>query len=179
MICTCEMEGVREVEARRLRIARRMNLTNMFDLTSAIVMSLAFDFAADDSQIDVDQWFGVSVETFLVGRVYVECDEPQDGLAAIWEHLADKFPERVTVRLGTAEFRHRAIERVSNVLLAHVTSTLGQLKEHRKAKHQAGDFSPCEDCSVLSSLYGAAHLALDDAWGWRALEPAIEKAMER
>ena len=101
MVCTCGADGVREVEERRLRIFRRMRLENMENLTEAVVLSLAFDFSCD-ANVYVDMWFGIAFETPLLPdeKLFLPCDGPHDGFAAIWEMLSERFPERVTAAPG-------------------------------------------------------------------------------
>ncbi len=183
MVCVCDSDGVREAEARRLGIFRRMGLGDMEDLTTAIILSLAFDFQAD-AEVYADQWFGVSVETpILEGGVFVACDWPSDGLTAIWEHLAEKFPDRVSVHHETRAPRGMrgmpvpVTERISKALFAQYESAEGAYREHRASAHKDGnDCPPCEDCDVLMTLAGKAGNVLNESWGSRALDPAIDKA---
>lgn len=193
MICTCSAEGVYEVEQRRLRIFKRMNLDDMGDLTTAIILSLAFDFQADAS-IAADMWFGVSLRSPLLaderfaelGYVYqgqrylnIECDWPGDGLAWLWEQLAEKYPERVSVRQGTPERNVRIMTRISSGLFSNYDSAWTLYRGHRVQAHKDdNDCPPCEDCDVYRSLFVTAHHTLDEAWGGRDLDKAIEKAFE-
>jgi hypothetical protein len=177
MICTCRADGVREVETRRLRIFHRMGLEDMGDLTTAIILSLAFDFQAD-GEICADMWFGVSLSSPILEKgLFIQCDWPGDGLAALWEQLAEKFPERVSVKSETSPMHVRVMERISAALLSNYESAEGAYREHRAAAHKDdNDCPPCEDCSVARSLSATAHWTLDEAWGARALEKAVEKA---
>lgn len=181
MICTCQAEGVREVEARRLRIFRRMGLDDMGDLTTAIILSLAFDFQAT-AEIAADMWFGVSLDVPLLGvGPYIECDWPGDGFAALWEQLAEQFPERVSVKPAGATLGSciRVTERISAWLLANYVHAETSYRSHREAAHKDdNDCPPCEDCSVFMSLSITAHHTLDEAWGSRDLEKALKKAFE-
>jgi hypothetical protein len=179
MICVCGAEGVREVEARRLRIFRRMGLDDPGDLTTAIVLSLAFDFQAE-AHIAADQWFGVSLTTPLVENgAYVECDWPYDGLAALWEKLAEAFPDRVTVKAGTSAPHVRVAERLSEAFLVQYEAAEAKYREHRAAAHRDdNDCPPCEDCSVYRALSIQAHRVLDDAWGSDVLDQATREAFE-
>lgn len=180
MICTCSVDGVRDVEARRLRIFRRVGLGDMGDLTTAIILSLGFDFQAS-AEIEADQWFGVSVRTPLVeGGLYVECDWPTDGLASLWEELAEAFPERVSVAGSASIMGVRVTERISAALLSSYERAEAVYREHRAAAHKDdNDCPPCEDCSVFMSLSITAHRVLDEVWGLRDVEQAIERAFER
>lgn len=174
MVCTCRAEGVREAEARRLRIFRRMGLGSMRDLTTAVILSLGFDFQAE-ADVGADMWFGVWVQT-PNGNVDVQCDAVGDGLAAAWEHLADAQPQLVSVCEGGGE-GNRVVERLSAGMLAWYEGAEAAYREHRAAAHRDdNDCPPCEDCSVLRSLTVTAQVMLEDAWGARDLEPAIEKA---
>lgn len=179
MICTCRADGVRETEARRLRIFKRMGLDDMGDLTKAIILSLAFDFLAV-GYLAADMWFGVTLRTPLVEKgLYIECDHPADGYAALWEELAEKFPQMVSVKLGTAPSATRVTERISEVLLANYTSADAIYRGHRAHAHKGdNDCPPCEDCSVFMSLYITTRRTLEEAWGSRDLDPAIDEAYE-
>ncbi len=176
MICTCRADGVREVEARRLRIFRRMGLEHMDDLTTAIILSLGADFQAD-AEVYADQWMGISLTTPLLEKgLFIACDWPWDGLAALWEELAERFPELVSVNPETAPMAVRVVERVSAALFSNYESAESLYREHRIRAHDDKDFPPCEDCSVLQWLSVITHRTLDEAWGSRGLELAVEKA---
>lgn len=63
-----------------------------------LTLSLSSHFSARISRIDVDQWWGVGVQTYEmdedgkpVFRSYVECDSPLDGLAACWMNFYEKY----------------------------------------------------------------------------------------
>jgi hypothetical protein len=185
MICTCQAEGVREVEARRLRIFKRMGLDDISDLTTAIILSLAFDFQADAS-IAADMWFGVYLDTPLIKDtpsaargLSIECDWPHDGLAFLWEQLAEKFPERVSVKQGTSATAIRVTERISAAMLSNYEEDEAAYRKHREEAHNGpNDCPPCEDCSVLLTLRTISHHALDEVWGSGVLDRAIEKAWD-
>jgi hypothetical protein len=175
MVCTCRTDGIREVEDRRLRIFRRMRLKDMNDLAEAIVLSLAFDFQCD-AEVYVDQWFGIGLETPLVDKsLFVPCDDPADGFAAVWEHLAERFPERVTKM--DREPNARAAERISAALFERCVVTERDYEGHREGAHDGpNDCPPCEDCDVLLTLMISAHIALEMAWGRRSLDACVEAA---
>lgn len=175
MVCTCSIDGVREVEARRLRIFQRMALASMSDLATAIVMSLAFDFGCD-AYLSADHWFGLSIETPLVTEdVYIECDHPADGLAAVWEVLADKFPERVTVRTSGPITLTQDVGRTSNALFAVYEAAKTKATKHY-ATH-GGDYKMgCDECDANMNAYVDAHSVLDSAWGSDSLNQAIKEA---
>lgn len=176
MICTCDADGVRAVEASRIRIFKRMGLADMRDLATAIVLSLAWDFGAE-AWIGADMWFGVALATPLVpDGLSIECDWPWDGLAALWEQLAERCPERVTVREQSA-VEARVAERISAAMLAQYEAAYAVYDAHREAAHDGpNDCPPCEDCSVLMTLYINARHSLAEAWGSRDLEDAMEQA---
>jgi hypothetical protein len=179
MVCTCGIEGVREVEARRLRIFKHFGLSDMGELTTAIVLSLAFDFKAHVC-VYADMWFGVELTTPSVyGRLYIQCDHPGDGLAVLWEHLVGKFPGRAAIKGAASPAVVRVTERVSAALLEKYEVADKVYQEHREGAHAGpNDCPPCEDCAVCTSLRSAAHQTLDRAWGADVLDAAIEKAFE-
>lgn len=179
MICTHEAAGVHDAEARRLRIFHRMGLDDMSDLTTAIILSLAFDFQAE-AEIFADQWFGVSISSPLLKEdIWIECDHPADGLAALWEHLAEHLPEKVSVKAGDPAAARRVTERISAALLAQYDNAEASYQTHRKAAHNGPNDCPrCEDCTVGLALSITAHLTLDRSWGSEVLDVAVEKAFE-
>lgn len=174
MLCTCEAEGVREAEERRLRVYQRLGVVHMERLTEAVLLSLAFDFQAN-ADIGADMWFGVYVESPF-GNVSVECDDPADGFLAAWEALADKHP--FTRGPGT-EVDFQIISRISAEILAWCEKVDGEHEAHRKAAHKDdNDCPPCVDCSVGRGLRATAHVTLKNAWGRETLDPAVEKSFE-
>jgi hypothetical protein len=172
MVCTCSLSGICSVEDRRLRIFRRMNLANMADLATAIVLSLAFDFGSD-AWISADMWFGVSLDTPLdPDGVYIECDHPADGLAAIWEYLAERFTERVSVNGGACDPN---AEQRSAELFAQCIATDAPYQEHRATVHEGKD-GWCDECTRIHHPYVEAHVAIDNAWGADTLDKAVDAA---
>ncbi len=158
MICTCDAAGIRAVEALRVDAMRRLGLARPEDVTLAVVLSLAFDFAAD-AEVDADQWFRVYLTTPLKpdvpieiacdhpadGLIEIDCDHPADGLLYLWTELATQFPERLTASdLGTD----------ADVLAAAVAS------ESRVKAHRSG--------SVIRNACAAA-------WGSSVLDATIEQ----
>lgn len=179
MICTCTAEAVRAVEERRLRIFRRMGLDDMGELALAIVLSLGFDFQAS-CELSADMWFGVDLTTPLVeAGLYIECDAPADGLAALWEELAEKFPERVSVKQGTSPARVRVTERISAALLGHYEQAEMTYRDHVGSAHKRDvGAAPCEDCEVFMQLYITEHMTLDATWGDASLDASVARAYE-
>lgn len=171
MVCTCGVKFVAKAEERRVRVAERMQLPRMSNLATALVLSLAFDFGCD-AWLMADVWFGLSLETSLVPEgVYIECDHPLDGLAAAWEALVERFPERVSVGPGLdPEARKRSAELLAACFAADVP-----YREHRKAAHEGKD-GWCDNCSRIHHLYVEARVALDEAWGSETLGLAVKDA---
>jgi len=187
MVCTCERDGVREVEDRRLKIFRHMRLHEMGSLTQAIVLSLAFDFECD-AEVDVDQWFGIFLKTPLLNEgVFIPCDGPQDGFAAAWEMLDQRFPGRASVsemkgkpQALCGEDRAAVAQRISAKLFQIYDEFAVAYRKHRDEAHQdSNDCPPCEDCEVLLSLRVSAHHALDGEWGSQDLDTCIQAVFER
>ena len=177
MVCICQAKGMREVESRRLRILQRMHLRTMRDLAEAIVLSLAFDFSCD-TEVSVDMWFGIAFRTPLLGEKwdFIACDDPFDGFAAIWEALAERFPNAAHERADKIPFKHAA-ERVSASLFKRYEETESAYRAHRDAAHAGpNDYPPCEDCDVLLLLACSAQRALADEWGTRCLDACAEAA---
>ena len=120
MICTCDVDGIRAVEALRIDALRGLGLARPEDLMLAVVLSLGFDFSAD-ATVDADQWFRVTVTTPLKpDGLFVECDHPGDGMVYLWTELAAEFPERVTTAdAGTAADVLAATEASAALVKAH------------------------------------------------------------
>jgi len=184
MVCTCRREGMREVEDRRLRIFKLMNLFEMRDLHEAIVMSLAFDFECD-AEVYVDQWFGISLKTPLLKEgLFIPCDEPHDGFAAVWEELNEKFGRATRLARGekkmamTGEDRLAVAGRISSALFSAYERANEAYEKHRESHEGPNDCPPCEDCEVLLSLQISARHALDAKWGSRSLDKCVERALE-
>lgn len=182
MVCTCDHEDFIKTEQRRLRIFSRMKIRDMENLTSAIIMSLAFDFLAEVN-LFADVWFGVLLKTPLLEEdgLYVQCDHPEEGLALLWEHLAEQFPERVSVSANPESPLHTTIAKgVSEHLLnSYVTSS----KRYRGflAKHGDRDFREYQnDPEYLISLelFVATKAMLLRHWGSETMREAIERAYE-
>jgi hypothetical protein len=180
MVCTCEADGERATEDLRRRIFDLMGLSDMGQLTTAILLSLAFDFNAT-ACIAGDMWFGVYVST-PDEDVDVECDNPADGSAAAWSCLAAAYPERVSVSEewpSQTEERaaQAAVHAVADALLATFEKDDAAYRAHREAAHDGpNDCPPCEPCSTLRDAMVQARIELENAWGARALDDAVEAA---
>ena len=173
MICTCGLDGNREAEDARRDIYRRLRPEQMNDLLTAVLISLAFDFGCTDYDIAADMWFGVYLVT-PDGPISVECDNPHDGFFAAWLHLADKYPERLTT--GPTKNLNVAL-RISDALFKNYEDAERAYRTHREAAHKDdNDCPPCEDCHVLMMLSILTSNAMEDAWGPRVLDAAIDRA---
>jgi hypothetical protein len=173
MICTCKPEDFLSTEERRLRIFNRMRLKNKEDLTKAIVLSLAFDFQVE-AHLAADMWFGVSLETpLLEDSLYIECDNPEDGLAYLWEHLADKFPERTSVSVEKRKKSEEIAALVSAVLVEQY-----KVAEMRWSGAPRAEDGKREDAAYWAALelFVLAEKAVRGVWGSADLDMAIEKA---
>ena len=171
MVCTCDVEGAHEVEVRRLYAARTLGV-RASDLTSTLIMSLAFDFGAD-AQIDMDMWFGVSVET-TEDTLYIECDDPADGLLWLWGHLSEKYPGRAH-RGSVSEEEHEADLFQSECLFNAWQSAMEAADRHH-AEHESGFSSSCDVCMEGINTSGRLHAAIGLFWGVEVLNPAIKAA---
>ena len=166
MICTCELDGMREVETRRLDVMRRLGVPRMENLTSAVIFSLAFDFRAD-ADIAADMWFGTGIETPLVpAGLFVQCDWPEDGLAYLWTVLADAFPEVVTKGPATEE---------DFAVAARASADLLAAKAAHRATH-SDSRSTCGECDVCTDAWVARLHSVREAWGSAVLDKAIDIA---
>lgn len=172
MICTCRIDGFLPTEERRLRIFNRMRLDDKEDLTTAIVLSLAFDFKAEVDLL-ADQWFGLSLDTpLLEDGLYIECDDPEDGLAYMWEHLAEKFPERVSVRGD----RKSNSEGVAALVSAALVEQLKSAEAHWRGMGRIGDERQPDTYYAGLELLVIAEHTIRNMWGGNVLDAAIERA---
>lgn len=179
MVCTCDEDGVREVEERRLRIYRRMGLRHSYDLAEAIVLSLAFDFGCE-AVVDVDQWFGISFHAPLLGEGFQACDDPFDGFAAIWEACAEKDPERVTSAGLASDLHASAAERVSATLFVRYLRDERAYRDHRTGAHEGpNDCPPCEECEALLAIMISSSHAMSAYWGRSRLDACVDDAFGR
>ena len=148
----------------------------MRSLTTAIILSLAFDFEAD-AEVYADMWFGISLRTpLLEDGVFVQCDWPHDGLAELWEYLAHKFPERVSVQRDRSDLQANVANRISAGMMERYEEAQRAYRDHRGGAHPDRACPPCEDCEVLASLSNALRCMLDLEWGSKDVDPAIERA---
>lgn len=63
------------------------------DFLTRVVYSLWWDYRASITEIVCDQWCMVTADRFTDKfHVRVECDEVEDGIAAVWKAFADHVP---------------------------------------------------------------------------------------
>lgn len=150
----------------------RLRLDNREDLTTAIVLSLAFDFKAEVDLL-ADQWFGLSLDTLLLeGGLYIECDSPEDGLAYMWEHLADRFPERVSVKAK----RKSSSEGVAPLVSAALVEQFKAAEANWRNMGRIGDEKQPDAYYAAMELAVIAERTIRNMWGADVLDAAIEKA---
>ena len=102
MICTCAPEDRAQARARMDVVLSRLSAgstelqphpVTRETFLSNVCLSLADDCRAHVGAIYCDQWFLVVVQQVTANdqkrRIVAQCDAVEDGLAAIWEHLAD------------------------------------------------------------------------------------------
>lgn len=103
MVCTCSPEGRAAADARMRSVLLRVGAGSQHLLPrtvtaerflSEVAMSLSVDLRAHLTQVLMDQWFLVTAEQLLGDdrerRIVVQADAVEDGIAAIWEFLADE-----------------------------------------------------------------------------------------
>lgn len=103
MVCTCSLAGRADAEARMRSVLHRLGAGSEHLLPrtvtphrflSEVLTSLHVDLHAHLTGVLVDQWFVVTAEHLLPDdnhrQVVVEADSAEDGIAAIWEFLANE-----------------------------------------------------------------------------------------
>lgn len=106
MICRCSPEGKEQAGRLRQEVMRRLNERGSAEtatdanLLTHVVVSLNWDYGAEITGIHNDMWSRVTAETWHPDhkekrwlRVSVECDDVEDGVAAIWKAFADRHRE--------------------------------------------------------------------------------------
>jgi alpha-galactosidase len=83
------MKEVMELLSRGTGELRSREVTQENFLT-VVVQSLNWDHGAHITSIDNDQWSAVTAERYDgTVRYYVECDQVEHGVAAIWKAFAE------------------------------------------------------------------------------------------
>lgn len=102
MVCTCSPEGQAAADARMRSVLHRVGAGSQHLLPRTVtaqrflseVATLSVDLRAHLTQVMMDQWFLVTAEQLLGDdrerRIVVQADAVEDGIAAIWEFLADE-----------------------------------------------------------------------------------------
>lgn len=154
MICTCDIDGLRQAEALRLEVQQRLKV-KAEQLPTAVLLSLSWHLGFW-VKVYVDQWFGVSVG-FGDDSEYVECDSPLDGMCFLWKLFVDLHPDRLTL-VGTEdnndETKIQALEKAKD------TS-----KTHKETCSMCGKGELCPVGGTLWKEYTKAALSIDDTWG--------------
>lgn len=93
-ICRCDEEGSAEADILlrevRDRLSREGYAVTPGDFLTAVVVSLKWDYHAHIDRIYWDQWGMISaVRDEDKFSVLVQCDEAEDGIAAVWKAFAD------------------------------------------------------------------------------------------
>ncbi len=137
---------------------------------------MTFDFRAD-VDIDADMWFGISLSTPLFDdHLYIECDRPDDGLAFLWEHLAERFPERVPALSSRKDRSEPLATLISAALVEQYKVSEEHWRDVSRHHDVRSDGSPPEVHYADLHLYVLAEKNIRNMWGVNALDAAIGKA---
>ncbi len=172
MLCACTVDGLREVAARRLMVMRQLGVARPADLTSAVIMSLAFDFGADAAILPD----GIEVTT-TQRAISVLCDLPLDGLCHAWAVLSAETHDGHR-GAGTAADAV-VVETAMAVRLEALADAQTTDRAHRRAAHGGSYVDSCAECRRGLTAWGVMARALDLAWGAAALDAAVERALTR
>ena len=176
MICTCDIDGFKETEDRRLRIFNKMPIYKMELLARSIIISLAFDFQCE-ANIDADMWFGVSIKSPLLEEsLWIECDHPFDAFAFAWEYLLDKFPDKLSWINSKTEDKYA--ERLSKSMYATYELAEDILNDHYKIHDDNKYNHDCNMCNSLLYMPGYQESHIQDTWGAKDFESEINNAFD-
>jgi hypothetical protein len=171
MICTCDIDGFKETEDRRLRIFKKMPIYGMHSLATSIIMSLAFDFQCEAS-IYSDQWFGVTIKSpLLEDPLWIECDHPFDAFAFAWEYFADKFPGKISWH--SYETTDKYIESISEAMFATYKVSENNLNNHYKTHDDCKYNCGCDICNSLSHILCYQKQHIEESWGAKVFDTEI------
>lgn len=103
MVCTCSPEGLAAAQARMRSVLHRIEAgserllprsVTAHRFLSEVLTSLHIDLRTHLTDVLMDQWFVITAEQLLPDdyerRIVVQADTAEDGIAAIWEFLADE-----------------------------------------------------------------------------------------
>ena len=174
MICTCKSKGIRELETMRVSAMRRLGVADPAALTSAIIFSLAFDFSAD-AEVDMDQWFGVSVRTPLRSEsLFIACDEPEGGLLYLWGTLDKEFPDRSSARGPGVERDFVAASDASRALVEAIVAAERASEAHH-ASHGGNYVHDCTTCRQNLDVEVDLHIKVGKMWGGDTMTPEVDR----
>jgi hypothetical protein len=100
-ICRCNPEKHRQAEEfytevkRLIAVDRNLEETPDNLLLSLIVADLHWEHDAYISEIHNDQWTAITAKTYDEGKpytVYAQCDNVEDGIAAVWWAYTRRTP---------------------------------------------------------------------------------------
>jgi hypothetical protein len=100
-ICRCDEAGKAEADALLAEVRGKLGGTAS-DFLTRVIHSLHRDFSAHITGMHADQWFLITAEDEKV-NVLVQCDEAEDGVAAVWKAFADRKNDEGTASAQTPE----------------------------------------------------------------------------
>lgn len=90
-ICRCRPEGRAEADALLAEVDERLP-GDPGERISRIISSLSLDYDAEIDGIWCDQWFAIMATDTDGRQVVVQCDQVEDGIAAVWKAYAGQEP---------------------------------------------------------------------------------------
>lgn len=161
MICTCDIDGLREAEQAKIRALEALGLLDESQLARCLILSFPLEIGGCFS-VHADQWFAVVLRLSADVVYDVECDDPLDGIVAIWNALSTRVP--IT---NATDARARS----SALLDAYVAA------EVSASEHSIGcdDCAAGKRCETQRSLDNAECLAKEAVYGrWGA--PQVDES---
>lgn len=166
MVCTCKPDGSAAAERARLTTRDALGAPPS-ELATAVCLSLAWEHGAA-IRVASDMWYGVWI-VFGDESGYVECDNPLDGMIALWTALEMRRPGHG--RLGAVATVEHEVVALSRSQIAALTFAHDAYEAHKVSCSECVPVPSAErsyhQCSVARQLLGeteAISQAIDGKW---------------
>jgi len=154
MICTCDTDGLREAEEAKIHALEALGLVDESQLARCLMLSFPLEIGGCFS-VYADQWFAVVLKLSADVIYDVECDDPLDGIVAIWNALSARAPITNAV----------AVRARSNALLDAYVAAEEVASEHAIGCDVCTAGKRCETQRSLDNAECLAKEAVYGRWG--------------